>query len=399
MSFLCVYCDEMHPMSSHSKEHIVPIALGNQSYTLSNACQLINNYMAKSFEKGIINSEVIKEINMMLNYPQEPYFRRNLNSSVEPNLAHYIYPNGENKTVQKPHDVETNIISMQLKGKNEEEFIYELKLPFPIIGLKGKTDLLKPEYAERRLKRFKNQLENYLNELEENPSINPEFHNFIIKNNIIYDRRERKIIPKIIKNSPSNISSDESKVTIYLDDELLTKFFFKIAWTHAVKVFGKEKLINPISRYIFDYIISGHINDISLVHMYPELFLNPTKIGDEEYIFWKYDINKTLEIIRETVFKNDFYRVMKHYNYRCERFGLACNNIRISRIELLDDEIRKNANHLYRYHELSLKSETENWTNATVCVVKLYGGILQAEVLLSEKPIVTNFPQCLKIEI
>jgi hypothetical protein len=117
MSFLCVYCDGLHPMNHHSLEHIIPIALGNKSYTLSNVCQLVNNYMAKSFETRIIDSEVMKEINMIFNPPKAPYFRRNLDLTTESNLAHYIYPDGENKTVQKPHDVETNIVSMLLKGK------------------------------------------------------------------------------------------------------------------------------------------------------------------------------------------------------------------------------------------------------------------------------------------
>jgi hypothetical protein len=342
----------------------------------------------------------MKEIQLIINPPKEPCFRRNLKSSVQPHLAHYIFPTGENKTVQKPHDVEIDTIHIQLFGEKGEEFIYELKLPFLIVGLKGTTALVSSAHLERRLKKFNTKLEDYISKLFKNPSINSDFFDFIKNNNINlsdkrHDRENRKIVSRRINTS---LLEETGKITIFFEDEALTKFFFKIAWTYAVKVLGREKLINPLSEWIFNYITSGHINDIFLVQMYPDLFLNPSKVGNDEYIFWKYDIKKTSEIIRDVVLKDDLSRIMKHYNYRYEGYGNACNLIRISNIELLDDEIRKNADH-YRYHELSLKAGTENWIDVTICVIKLYGGILKAEVLLVEELMSNNFPPSLKFDI
>ncbi len=400
MSFMCVYCDQLHPMSCHSLEHIIPRALGNKNYVLPNACKFINNYMACSFEKRIINSEVMKEIQLIAYPPKNPYFRRNLGSSIEPHLAHYIFPTGENKKVQKPHDIEIDTVPMQLFGEKGKELTYELKLPFSIIGVKGATALISSAHLERRLKKFNPELENYVSELFKNPSINPGFFDFIKDHNInldnkIYDRKNRKVIPKIIKNSPL-LQTDN--ITIFFDDEALTKFFFKIAWTYAAQEFGREKLTNSTSEWILDYLVSGHVNDIELVAMYPDLFLEPTKIDNEEYIFWKYDIKNTLAYINENVFRDDLSRVMKHYNYRLEKHGYASNFIRISKIELLDDTMRKCATD-YRHHELSFKKITGNLENATVCLIKLYGGILEAEVLLSEEHISINFPPLLKIDL
>lgn len=396
IDFHCVYCNRLHPMDYNTDEHIVPEGLYNKNYVLLNACSFINNYMAHSFENRVMKSPPVEEIKLMIRPPKKPIHRRKIPISLGFEVAQTIFPSGECNVVQLPQYISSDIIDIAVKASSGESVYHKLKLPFPIINITGSPRFINPD---RAFKKFEQVLLSYLKSLSENPSLDPVFENFLKENGATFDSKEFKIAAKETKNPQIIIPPEELAIKSNIDDEALYKLFFKIAWTHGAKQLGRNALSNPIAEWIFSYITSGHIKSKKLIRNYPDLCSNSIAIENQEYFFWKYGINETLDWIEKNTEEGNRNYIMHHHIDRVQQFNIASQFIKVSNpIDLIDNTLRARSKE-FSFHELGLKTLHVQGTPITVCSIKLFGGILTATVQLSQTPLTEIYPKDIIIKL
>ncbi len=396
IDFHCVYCNRLHPMNHNTDEHIVPKGLYNKNYVLHNACSFINNYMAHSFENRVMKSPPVEEIKLMIQLPKKPIHRRKIPISLGFEVAQTTFPSGECKVVLLPQYIQSDTIEITVKASNGESAHHKLKLPFSVINVTGTSEFIQPN---RAFKKFEQALLPYLKNLSETPSLDPAFDLFLKKNGATFDIKDFKIEAKETKNPPIIIPPEELAIKSNIDDEALYKFFFKIAWTHGAKQLGRNALSNPIAEWIFSYISSGHIKSKKLIRNYPDLCSNSIVIENQEYVFWKYGINETLDWIEKNTEEVNRNYIMHHHIDRVQQFNIASQFIKVSNpVDLIDNTLRARSKE-FSFHELDLKTLHVQGTPITVCSIKLFGGILVATVQLSQTPLTEIYPKNIIIKL
>jgi hypothetical protein len=384
-SFYCSYCNKPHPISWNTKEHIIPEALNNKKYILPFCCKHVNNYMAHSFEKRVLQYDLIKEILLLVTPPQKPIFRGNFKDSPYGVISRRILPTGKIELTEQIQKFETNTVKVNVKDKSGNIHTCDLTLPFSIVNRVVVPDSManvRKRYAEQA----KKQLSDYFIELDKNNSINPEFEKFLEEVDATFKYNPDIQIDEEKEHQEPKVLGRDLQEHITFDNEALIKLFLKIAWTHAAKQYGRERLSNPTSNWILQYLTEGHISDSYLTSKYPYLFTEPIDIDGDSFIFWKKGITDTgliIEDIEDTQDKNDLFRLLK-FNY--DKNELSKQFIEFKTIEVFDDALRTRVNE-FRTHRLALKNMSFGSNQATVCEIQLFGGLLEASVILSESPI------------
>jgi len=394
-TFNCVYCGHVHPRDWYTVEHIIPQSLNNKNYVLNAACRRINNFMAHSFEKRIMQFELIKEILFLVNPPRKPVFRDNLETSLGVNITRWVLPSGKVEFAELPKYSETNYIQLSVKGRSGENFPYSLKLPFLIkSGVSGIPRMIASRH--RHSEDGRQQITKYLTELSENPSIDKDFEKFLQEIGGTFTFKEVSVVETASQGTPIALPSELAK-TMVIDNETLFKLFLKIAWTHAVRQFGIELLSGPIAKWILDYLATGYIEDNELIRSCPALFTNPVKIEDEEYVFWKYGLDETLSFIMQVPDELDRSDLLRYHKFRYQQFESASRLISFNAIPKIDDELRARRNELC-YHNLSLKTIEVSGRLITACCINLFGKLFEVKVQLSDEPITENYPPDIRID-
>lgn len=395
-TFICSYCNQSHPIEWKTNEHIIPKALKNENYVLPNACRKLNNYMSHSFEKKVLQFGIIKLILLLIDPPTNPTYFTEVQTDLDRKVHGYILPSRQLELTEHPTYLEKNTIELLINGNDGETHPFNLILPFYYKG--GITGIPRMVVERNRvIEQEKNKINKYLKELSENPEINKPFNEFLqkIKGEYIFE-------PLNIKENelPANPPIEFPKPivqSIAVDNESLFKLFLKIAWTHANKQFGAEKLSNSITNEILQYLTTGHILDYDLIKEVPELFTKPIKIENEDYVFWKYGLDETIEKIDQVSNRIDTDNLRGYHIERFQQFDSIQQLVIFNYVKRFDPEFMKTI-HEYRFHNISLRTEEFAGQYTTVCHMQLFGGIFDVMVKLSESPLMDNYPQDVRIE-
>lgn len=379
-TFFCNYCRLFHPIDWRSEEHIIPKSLNNKNHVLKNSCKRVNNFFVKSFENQFKELSLIEETLLTITPPREHTYRDRMLVDGNIETMRFITPTGEYELIEEvKYSMGNQINLINLKNKDGESFDFKLTLPFEIIiGITGVDRVIK----KKKVYSQTNEVEKYLQQLSLNSEINPEFHNFLKKIDGTFSSKE-------VKFEEIRLPPQESKIIpnlqykYELDDLLVIKMFFKIAWTHSCLKLGIDNLSNPISNWILRYLISDYIFDNELPNSYNDLF-HTIILEEKEYKIRKYNLDKTksiIETIESKEIKNDFVR---YYNYISQQLIYSKQLISFSifrndgTMEEMQERLRTS-----RFHVISLIIVD----NQTLCNVKLFGGFLEANILISETPL------------
>lgn len=396
-TFFCSYCNKNHPMEWNTDEHIIPKALKNENYILKNTCRKLNNYMSHSFEKKVLQFDIIKLIMLLIDPPAKPTYLTEVKTNLDKEAYIYILPSGKMELTEHPIYEQHNAIEIKIIDINNEIHIYNLILPFTFkSGMIGIPRMVTER--KRVIEQERNKINKYLKELSNNPEINEPFFEFLknVKGQYIF----KPII--ISENEPTEhppvVLSENPKKTIVIDNESLYKLFLKIAWTHARNQFGAEKLSNPITNYILKYLTTGNIIDNKLIKETPNLFTKPIKIENEDYIFWKYGIDDTFDKIQQIQNEISKSDLMEYHIERYQQFNIIQQFIFFNYVKRFDLEFMETINKEHRFHNISLRTEEFAGQYVTVCHMQLFGGIFDVVVKLSDSPLMVAYPKDIKIE-
>lgn len=186
--------------------------------------------------------------------------------------------------------------------------------------------------------------------------------------------------------------------TFEMDHEILFKLFLKIAWTHSAKQFRIEWTSNRLSRWIIQYLTSGHMDDLDLATSNPELFTKPVQVDQKEYTFWKYNIDKSQSIIEAiTNAKKIKRKLLEYHDIRNNDFNLASQLISYSDASIINDELRLQEKKL-RYHSLCFRNIQILGRESTVCWINLFGGVFDVLIQICAEPIMNEYPLDLIID-
>lgn len=350
--------------------------------------------MAHSFEKRVLQFEPIKELLLLFDPSSKPVYRGKVDTDLGFEVHRYILPSGEDELVRHPEYFFSDSIEIPITVESGDTVIYNLKLPFNFLDAftsiprMAKEKVNNPEKANA-------EITEYLQTLSNDPSINPDLNEFLetINGKFIF-----KGFNLVEENSNLQIELLKPPDQIFeIDLELLFKLFLKIVWTHSAKHFGIMWTSNSLSRWIFNYLTSGHIDDIKLITCYPGFFTDPIRIDQDEYSFWKFSIEKSYSMIQAVENSKEKNKLFRYHQKRQEQFDIANQLISYSSANGIDDNFRSQKENM-RFHNLTLLNMSFLEYSATVCSISLFGGFFDAQVQISEKPILFEDPLNLQIK-
>jgi hypothetical protein len=392
-TFYCLYCQSLHPIECISEEHIIPKFLFNKNHTLKNVCKKVNNYMANSFEKRILQMELFKELLLFFKPPEKPVYRGEIITNLDLQTYRYILPSGKHELTQHPAHSKTNFIQIPIRA-NSGLLLYNLKLPFRVIEkIKGVSRMANKiqEHSESD----KKEIFEYLKQLEANPSLNKDFEKYLKDVDGIFTFSDVAFKLESVTN-PKIASLGRQALRFEVDYEILFKLFLKIAWTHSAKQFGLDWTSNKLSKWIISYLSSGHIEDKDYKVKYPELFFEPVKIEENDYTFWKPNIEKSFKLIKAIPISKDREKLLIHHQKRVDEFAFA--NQFISYADAVEFDVdNKSQKEELSYHELSFYNAPYGDTEITICSISLFGGIFDVHIQVAGYPVQENYTEIFRV--
>lgn len=394
-TFHCLYCQISHLSELRAEEHIIPKALFNKNYILTDTCRKVNNYMAHSFEKRVLQLEPIKELLLLFGPPANPVHRGQVNTSFDKEVHRYILPSGKDELVEHPKYSSIDSIGIPITIESGEILMYNLKLPFSVVN--EMTSI--PRMAENRSKyyeREKSLISGYLKDISENPGLDKNFEGYLKKVkgkftfkgiNVIEEKREG--IETQLKEAPTQ--------TFQMDLEILFKLFLKIAWGHGAKCFDLSWPTSHLARWIISYLSSGSIDDKELLNKYPHLFTESVSIEKENYSFWKFDMSESFSIIQKIPDRKHKKKLIDLHNLRFNQFRLASQLISYTDRVGIDETYRLQKD-IMRYHELIITNMVVHNKEVAVCIIRLFGEVFEVVVQIANDAIAIEKESVFKIE-
>lgn len=392
--FECVYCNHSHPSDWFSLEHIIPKSLFNKSYVLSKACRLKNNYMSYAFEIRALNSDSLSELLILFDPPKKPVYRGIFKNNMNLELVRWSLPSGKFEFGNARPDIEyRDNAEVMIEYNDGTKGTFMIDLPFKIVHkITGAPHMNK--VFDRIAEKTHKELFYYLDSINKGTIHNDKLSEFLELNKAKFIFTEVAVTREL--GEQKSLSRD-IKFIVEGDDEAINMLLLKIAWTHAVKQLGREKLLNPISDSIIIYLTSFHINDKRLISVFPDLFIKSYTIGDKEYIFWKYDIPRTIKMANELRNDDEKNNLLRHIKYRIDRFEFFKNIIVFNSEPILNIETDYQ-NPTRRFHYLNIFTLSDENGSRTVCEIKLFGGAVNVLVQLSEVPVADIYPEAFRVD-
>jgi hypothetical protein len=394
--FACVYCGHAHTRDSMTDEHVIPRALLNRNYVLRGACRRLNNYFSHAFEKRALQLPVVRELLLLFDPPRRPVFRGDVAAPDGRTFQRWVLPRGRMEIGELPTYTQTNKATVEIELPTGTRQPIEITLPFSMTASVTGLDRLLNDRA-RITERDRQRLHEYLVELAKNPQANEDLSRALAATGGRFPPPRAVEVRESRLASAPPVQPESLTQELAGDDELLTKLFFKIAWTHAAKQLGRPALANRTSQWILEYLTTGHVIDSRIVKLAPDLFTVPVEIDGRPYAFWKSDLRTSARAILAIEQRAERATLERLFDYRAKRFQFGQQFIRVEHIPSIDDEVRTQVAER-RYHELELTTVEAGAGKATVCHVRLFGGSLKAMVQLSEEPVTERYPPVLRID-
>jgi len=395
--YICNYCNIEHEDDTKSEEHIIPKSLLNKTFVLKNVCKRTNNLIAHAVEKKILESDLVREILLRIEPHRKDVFVGKIVTETGEKHDRWINNKGQQILADRPRYERKSSITISVKKRTGELIDFDLKLPFDMItGGYASNNFWDKTDPAKKAKESVKQLQDYLDKCLKTPETNQELKAFLEENNA--ELREKEIVLIEEKLLAQEKLFDNLEINLKQDQEIWAMFFLKIAWTYSCRQLGREALKNNLSESILNFfsknylLINGDLNTTPL----KKILRGPTTIKNENYYFWEYSIEKTQDFFEKfpESLKAEFKPVLEA---RIRGFEISKSLMfygikkDFSNINCLDKTLRK---HRIKFIAMDISYPNEDSSNqkkqATGCEIELFGGIIYAQILISESVIHTE---------
>lgn len=289
-----------------------------------------------------------------------------------------------------PNYTPINVVPVTLQRRDGTEVEHLLKLPIDILHkITASNFMLSQEDAEKKLEVNKKLITEYLGRLKSDLSIDPDFAQFVMENDIVL--RSHTVGYDVEQTQrPASLVDDLLPREYVIDLELAARYFAKIAVLFAAES-GNRALLTSSEAEALRSFIPGFFVDPDTARNddgKPHPFFSSTVVGDAPAYWWAESIAQSEVAINTTVaLTPDQRRALLLANAaRARTLHSVLPLFRFDKLGSIGPEFHESPR-THAYHELELVSRDGSDARPGVwCRIGLFGRHFEVDVLLSADP-------------
>jgi hypothetical protein len=370
-------------------EHIIPQHIGNRSFAHRDACRRMNHGLAHAVEAIFHRHSAINTILAFLSSPrrQQPHFLWKMEQGTKEERFVFLQ-NGRVVHGTPPEYTTFNTVQIPLLRSDGTQVFCQIQLPFELVSKVTGSELLLPKrVVQKRLDDNMQQLTEYLQQLFQNPELDPSFAKFIVDNDVVPSELYFNIR---LNESPAAADDDTQLLQRehLVDVTVAARYFIKIAVLFAAESCNVALLATPQADVLRSYLGAFFVEptlardvDGSLLPFFAE-----ASVADAPAYWWAAPIDATeIAINTASCLTSDQREMLTIENeLRAQRLWTIRHLVRFEKLGAIPDEDLRQRLPELAYHELAIRPDTDGALSPGIwCDVRLFGGIFHVMVQLS----------------